>query len=267
MGGNAGSRTGPFGGFVESLDQCEKVSMGQQVVPQWAANGRRHVVYSGYCDGDCPVAESRCGYLRESSRAAVVEMVKAVPAKKRSILLKHLDAVSLTVEGRFQAALAPAAALVTAARGFVERALGSLPFLGVYLRRNEFARNHPDQAPSANGATTRLNYILKKRGLEQVFVATDARPEFREEFRSLVRVPLYYFAVDDGAPELHHPGKDEVVCLYALAKAQHFIGTAEAAFSRVVRDERARLGLASKSSEVFCSNITDDTAEKRCDEA
>jgi hypothetical protein len=266
--GKAGSRTGPFAGFVESLERCQEASGGQQVVPQFssAAKGRRHVVYSGYCDGDCPIADVRCGYLREASRAAVVEMVRAVPPKKRSVLLKHLDAVGLPYTGQFQAALVPAPGLATVARGFVERALGELPFLGVHLRRNEFVRQHPDKTPSASAAAARLNYLLKKKGLEQVFVATDALPDFREALRRLVRAPLYYFAPDDGAPELNHKGKEEVVCLYTLAKAKHFIGTAEASFSAVVRGERTRLGLTSKASEVFCSGLSDATAERRCNE-
>lgn len=195
-----------------------------------------------------------------------MELVRAVPTKKRSVLLKHLNVVGLPNTGKFQAALVPAAGLASAARGFVERALGELPFLGVHLRRNEFVRQHPDQTPSASAAAARLNYILKKKSLEQVFVATDALPDFREELRRLVRAPLYYFAPDDGAPELNHKGKDEVVCLYTLGKAKHFIGTAGSSFSAVVRGERTRLGLAAKASEVFCSGLTGDTAERRCNE-
>lgn len=266
--GKAGSRTGPFAGFVDSLERCQEASRGQQVVPQFGkgAKGRSHVVYSGYCDGDCPIAEMRCGFLREASRVAVVDMVRAVPSKTRSVLLKHLDAANLPFAGQFQAALSPAFPLMTVASNFVDRALGPLSFLGAHLRRNEFVRQYPENAPCASAAAARLNFVLKKRGLEQVFVATDARPDFREELRRLVRAPLYYFAPDDGAPDLQHQGKEEVVSLYVLAKAKHFIGTAESSFSAVVRAERTHLGLPSKTSEVFCSGITEYTAQRRCNE-
>merc|ERR1711953_1349474 len=97
----------------------------------------------------------------------------------------------------------------------------------------------------------RLNVLLKSYNLEQVFVYTDGRPSFRDELRSLVKAPLYYFDEDDGAPTMNHAGQTEVVCLQLLAEGRAFIGTQNSAFSTAVRRERAHLGVAKSMTEVF----------------
>eukprot|EP00439_Symbiodinium_sp_Y106_P073704 s721_g13.t4 len=119
--------------------------------------------------------------------------------------------------------------------------------------------------PSATAAASRINRLLKKRQLEQVFVAGDADEGFRADLRSGVKVALYFFSQDDGAelPELR--GQEELVELQLASQAEYFIGSAGSAFSAAVRRQRQRLGHPpSASDEVFCANLTAETSRKRC---
>eukprot|EP00439_Symbiodinium_sp_Y106_P072130 s721_g13.t1 len=256
---------GDFLGFTKDLQACE--SHGQQV-PQAGRKQRNSVVYSGYCDEDLAVKNLRCGVVRESSLKALVDLAENV--KGRSLLVKHLDALRLHhPEGglvmKFHHMLAPAPALVTSAKKFADVALGLLPYLGVHIRRNDFVVTHAVTTPSATAAASRINRLLKKRQLEQVFVAGDADEGFRADLRSGVKVALYFFSQDDGAelPELR--GQEELVELQLASQAEYFIGSAGSAFSAAVRRQRQRLGHPpSASDEVFCANLTAETSRKRC---
>lgn len=255
---------GDFLGFTKDMQACE--SHGQQV-PQ-AGRQRNAVVYSGYCDEDLAVKNLRCGVVRESSLKGLVDLAENV--KGRSLLIKHLDALRLhRPEGglvlKFHHMLAPAPALVTAAKKFADLVLGPLPYLGVHIRRNDFVVTHAVTTPSATAAASRINRLLKKRQLEQVFVAGDADEGFRADLRSGVKVALYFFSQDDGAelPELR--GQEELVELQLASQAEYFIGSAGSAFSAAVRRHRQRLGHPpSTSDEVFCANLTAETSRKRC---
>ncbi|CAE8653272.1 unnamed protein product [Polarella glacialis] len=249
---------GDFLGFAEQVQACE--ANGQQL-PQ-PGRKSKSVVYSGYCDSDIALAGYRCGVLRSgSSHEALVDLVVASAGERssgrrtaRSVLLKHLDGAGLhaphgSYSKKFHPALRPAGALRKAAAAFAEDALGRAPYLGVHLRRNEFVVMHPETTPDAVAAAARINWLLKELGLEQVFVATDALPGFREELRSRVKAALYFFAPDDGAILPDVKGQEELIVLQVAAKARHFIGSAGSAFSAAVRRERQHLGLPKASSE------------------
>ncbi|CAJ1397095.1 unnamed protein product [Effrenium voratum] len=126
------------------------------------------------------------------------------------------------------------------------------------------APQNRDTTPSAAAAAARINRLLKKRKLEQVFVASDAQEGFRVELRSLVKEALYFFSPDDGADKLDE-GPRQLAELLLLGEAEYFVGSTGSAFSGAVRRQRKHLGLQSKvSEEVFCPQLTAGDAARRC---
>ncbi|CAJ1459922.1 unnamed protein product [Effrenium voratum] len=133
---------GDFLGYTKDMKVCD--TQGQQLPQSGAAP--RSVVYAGYCDSDIQVRSFKCGVLRGGMKA-LLNLVESTGKRSSSILVKHLDALNLhSPEGpmsiKFHPALAPAKALRDAAKRFKEIALGSLPYLGIHLRRNEFLATH-----------------------------------------------------------------------------------------------------------------------------
>lgn len=256
---------GDFAGWDQKAEAC---SSGDQKMPQkWKrSRDQTSVVYGGYCDDDIAVSELRCGVLQSPSTKALVDMIGALPTNPRSVLVKHLDALPLPLPAPGQQpALQPARALEEAADAFATRSFGGLPYIAVHLRRNEFVRNHPETTPAAEAAAARINKLLKDKGVDQVFVATDGRRDFLSVLRKRVRVPVYTFMVDDGAQMPDHKGKEDVINLRLLAKAKYFVGSQASSFSALVRRERQRLGLSSKSSEEgFCRGLSESEAGVRC---
>lgn len=111
----------------------------------------------------------------------------------------------------------------------------------------------------------KLNFLVKEKALDQVFVATDARRDFRESLRRGVKAPLYFFSKDDGAAVPSHKGKEAVTVLRVLARARHFIGSSKSAFTKWARRERRRLGQPENSStEVFCDSLTLSVVDRSC---
>ena len=227
---------GDFLGFTKDMQMCD--ANGQQA-PE-AGSTRGSVVYAGYCDSDITVNSLKCGVLKGGFQV-LVDLVQSASKRSSSILLKHLDGLQLhKVEG-FAAglpALTPSRALQRSAELFRESsaALGSLPYLAVHLDTHDIA--HKDTAPSAAAAAARINRVLKKKKLEQVFVAGSLREGFQTELRSLVKEALY-FSQDDGADRLQHRGEEELVELQLCSKAEYFIGSGgSSAFSAAVRRQR-----------------------------
>jgi len=260
--------SGDFGGWQRKLDAC---AVDGQVVPQHSHRNSRVVVdYSGYCDGDVVSSGGlRCGWFRRLTRRAVKDMFAALPTKAGSVLLKHLDALPFPVSGakvqQLHFALRPTATLELIADTFISDAFGGLPYLAVHLRRNEHVLDHPASVPSVEAAVARLNFLVKEKALDQVFVATDARRGFRESLRRGVKAPLYYFSKDDGAAVPSHKGKEAVTVLRVLARARHFIGSSKSAFTKWARRERRRLGQPEDSStEVFCDSLTLSVVDRSC---
>lgn len=48
------------------------------------------------------------------------------------------------------------------------------PYLAVHLRRKDFIWGHREDVPSLEGAVKKIRSLMKKHGLDRVFVATDA---------------------------------------------------------------------------------------------
>lgn len=266
--GQAKSGRGEFAGWEPELSACEAAN---QQIPDEGKVGKDSMVYSGYCKGDIVAPEVMCGILRQASTRAVVDMLSVGKSSWRSILLKNLDAVGLhsplsSAAKSFHPALRPALPLQQSASFFVKKALGdNVPYLAAHLRRSEFARHHRATTPSVESAAARLNFLLNELKLDQVFIATDARPSFREALRTRVKAPLYYFAPDDGAEVPEHKGKEELIVLQVLAHARHFVGSTASAFSAAVQRERSHRGEPAHSSEeVFCSNLTASDPGRMC---
>eukprot|EP00929_Paragymnodinium_shiwhaense_P100194 TRINITY_DN62343_c0_g1_i1.p1 TRINITY_DN62343_c0_g1~~TRINITY_DN62343_c0_g1_i1.p1 ORF type:complete len:643 (-),score=101.18 TRINITY_DN62343_c0_g1_i1:48-1976(-) len=282
--GSGSGGNGLFSGWARALEECEQGSSGQQQLPQILpksgrsynekyGGGKRggHVVYSGYCDGDILASEVRCGHLQRVSRDAIIDMLGSLRTEP-AVLLKNLDGIGLdglvNMEEsavRFKGALKPAKQLQEVVKRFSRRTLGSNRYVSVHLRRNDFEKHYPEYTPSARAAANRINQVLKKQKLDQVFVATDARLVYQDELRRLVKAPLYYLTPEDGAPQLDYKGQEEVLNMQILANGATFIGTSECVFSAAVRREREHvLGLRQKDSEAFCANLSETAEPKRC---
>lgn len=257
--------SGDFLGFTKDMQVCN--GNGQQA-PE-AGNTRGSVVYAGYCASDITVSSLKCGVLKSGFKA-MVDLLDSAGKRSNRILVKHLDALQLHKLGDVGLlklpALAVSPALQQSAQRFRESpvALGSLPYLAVYLNTHDIAQK--DVAPSAAAAAARINRVLKKKKLEQVFVAGVLREGYQRELRLLVKEALY-FSQDDGADRLHHRGSEELVELLLCSKAEYFIGSGNSVFSAAVRRQRQHAGLAQKTSEeVFCSSLQVGDASKRCTE-
>merc|ERR1712216_730626 len=138
------------------------------------------------------------------------------------------------------------------------------PYLGVHIRRNNFVAERPAVTPTVDAAAARLNSILKSTGLEQVFVATDARQSFRDELRQKVKFPLYYFSPDDGAQVPAHSGQETIMLMRILSKAKHFIGTRTSKFTTATIRERRRLKIREDFDELFCDWLGKGNSSVRC---
>jgi len=251
--------------WTQQLQDCADADARVKVPQMYNIDGKkkRSIVYGGYCDADLQVVDAQCAILRKRSKQSVVKMVESLKSTQ-PVLIKHIDAIDLHFKCNQQPRLRPQSGLLKIAQRFIKKNFGSMPYLAVHLRRNEFVRKHPTLTPEVTAAAARINRMLKQYRLEQVFVATDARPAYQDELRRLVKAPLYYFAPDDGAPDLQHKGKEEVVVAQILAKAQQFIGTSSCPFSAAVACERDHLGMLHKTSQVFCASLNSSASEREC---
>ncbi|CAK0808900.1 unnamed protein product [Prorocentrum cordatum] len=94
---------------------------------------------------------------------------------------------------------------------------------------------------------------LEETGLGQVFVATDAPEDLREELRAEVRGAVHFYADPGAGPALDHPGKQAAAEIWIAARAEFFIGTQESRFTMAIQLERGFLGKRSATSErEFC---------------
>lgn len=59
------------------------------------------------------------------------------------------------------------------------------PYLGVHLRRKDFIWGHREDVPSLIGAVKKIQSLMKKHKLQQVFVATDADEEGTDKTNSI----------------------------------------------------------------------------------
>ena len=55
-------------------------------------------------------------------------------------------------------------------------------FACVHLRRGDYARGRGSRAPSIAGAADQVSKVMASRGLEVVFIATDADPQEWQDF-------------------------------------------------------------------------------------
>ena len=63
-----------------------------------------------------------------------------------------------------------------------KRAVKGGKFACVHLRRGDYARGRGSRAPSIAGAADQVSKVMASRGLEVVFIATDADPQEWQDF-------------------------------------------------------------------------------------
>lgn len=112
-------------------------------------------------------------------------------------------------------------------------------FACVHLRRGDYARGRGSRAPTIKGAAEQVGQALTSRGLETLFVATDADLQEWQRFKKgLQKFKVVRF--DPSKDELKNFGDggvaiiDQAVCRHA----QYFIGTKDSTFTFRIQEER-----------------------------
>jgi len=128
------------------------------------------------------------------------------------------------------------------------------PFACVHLRRKDFAESRTDQIPSLKGAADQLKRKLEARGLNKLFVATDAPDsEFRELKTALEEMSgntpsVYRFRPSpESKADLLDGGVavvDQIVCSHA----SYFVGSHESTFTFRIQEEREIMGFEPEST-------------------
>ncbi|XP_072379841.1 GDP-fucose protein O-fucosyltransferase 2-like [Diabrotica undecimpunctata] len=130
------------------------------------------------------------------------------------------------------------------------------PYVGIHLRRRDFVRSRPTEAPSLEKAADQIKKVLNNLDLKTVFVATDGT---QEEFNDLASFLQGYNVVKYRAPsKIEKKYKDgglaiidQIICSYA----RYFIGTHESTFSFRIQEEREILGFPVDTTyNVFCTS-------------
>ncbi|XP_072375969.1 GDP-fucose protein O-fucosyltransferase 2-like, partial [Diabrotica undecimpunctata] len=130
------------------------------------------------------------------------------------------------------------------------------PYVGIHLRRRDFVRSRPTEAPSLEKAADQIKKVLNNLDLKTVFVATDGT---QEEFNDLASFLQGYNVVKYRAPsKIEKKYKDgglaiidQIICSYA----RYFIGTHESTFSFRIQEEREILGFpVGTTYNVFCTS-------------
>jgi hypothetical protein len=126
---------------------------------------------------------------------------------------------------------------------FVDARLAGRPYLSVHLRRGDFesAGRNP---PLLEEVAEQVQRLRAARGLEEVFLATDASAEELETLRRQLDFVLYRPRGDEEWLD----GEVAIVEQLIAAGGTVFIGTATSTFSGVIREEREIRGLSADST-------------------
>ncbi|XP_028847353.1 GDP-fucose protein O-fucosyltransferase 2 [Denticeps clupeoides] len=128
------------------------------------------------------------------------------------------------------------------------------PYLGVHLRRKDFIWGHRDDVPSLKGAVKKIQSLMKKHKLEQVFVATDADDEELGQLK-LMLPEMVRFEPTWEDLELLKDGGVAIIDQWICAHARYFFGTSVSTFSFRIHEEREILGFDPKTTyNRFCGD-------------
>lgn len=250
---------GEFAGWIDGFQVLEKC--GKRKLPQHEVNettGRLNLVYAGQCDGGIDIGDFRCGSLKTPFPRGAVDMLATIPNNVTSVLLKEYDFLIAPDSGELDKLGLRESMLFSEqirAHGeeFIRSVLGGRPYISAHCRRTDFVRVRAKTTADPGELAKKLNVELERSGIDQVFVATDAPDDLREDLRALVNGKVHFF--DKFAPgvSLEHPGKLAAVEMWIAARAEFFVGTRESRFTAHIQLERGFLGKPRGSSEQeFC---------------
>ncbi|XP_060536544.1 GDP-fucose protein O-fucosyltransferase 2 [Cylas formicarius] len=132
------------------------------------------------------------------------------------------------------------------------------PYIGVHLRRRDFARSRPEEVPSIENVADQISALLQKLQLEKVFIATDATKLEYDGLRSKLeqKYEVYRYEPTDVIKEKFNEGGvaiiDQIICSYS----RYFLGTKDSTFSYRIQEEREILGFPTdRTFNVLCKNM------------
>eukprot|EP00930_Biecheleria_cincta_P078879 TRINITY_DN6649_c0_g1_i1.p1 TRINITY_DN6649_c0_g1~~TRINITY_DN6649_c0_g1_i1.p1 ORF type:complete len:1177 (+),score=253.25 TRINITY_DN6649_c0_g1_i1:160-3690(+) len=251
---------GKFVGFAQSLGDCN-TKYAKPLEFQKLPSGELQVVYAGHCDGGIAAKELRCAALDGPWPEGVANMVSSLDSNVRSVLLKNYDYLLAPDTEQLddlglRESMYFAKELRQSADQFISTALKGEKYLAAHCRRTDFLRAREKTTPDVSNIADKLNEVMAKEGLNQVFIATDAPDELRAELQQQVKGSVVFYDAKHGATQFDHKGKQAIVETWIAARADFFIGTIESRFTMSIQLERSFLGKAHKTSEQeFCKNF------------
>jgi len=112
-------------------------------------------------------------------------------------------------------------------------------FACVHLRRGDYARGRGLRAPSIAGAADQVSKAMASRGLETVFVATDANAQEWQDFeRGLKHLKVVRFVPTKAELKKFGDGGVAIIDQAVCRQARYFIGTKDSTFSFRIQEER-----------------------------
>ncbi|KAJ8925279.1 hypothetical protein NQ315_009107 [Exocentrus adspersus] len=130
------------------------------------------------------------------------------------------------------------------------------PYLAVHLRRRDFIKSRPNEAPSLTIIAHQITKSLNRLSLNTVFIATDGtKEEFETLSKKLSKYTVVKYIPTKYVNERFGEGGvaiiDQIICSHAM----HFIGTRESTFSFRIQEEREILGFPTEATfNAFCKN-------------
>lgn len=257
---------GEFAGWIEgfeALGTCGKRKLPQHEVNETSA--LLNVVYAGQCDGGLDVGEFRCASLKTPFPRCAVDMLATIPDGVRSVLLKEYDFLLAPDSGELdklglRESMLFSEQIRAHGEDFIRSVLGSRPYISAHCRRTDFVRVRARTTAEPGELAKKLNSELERSGHRQVFIATDAPGDLREELRAQVNGEVHFFDKFAPSVSLEHPGKLAAVEMWVAARADFFIGTKESRFTAHIQLERGLLGKPRQSSEEEFCKVFDPAA-------
>jgi len=143
---------------------------------------------------------------------------------------------------------------------FITSKFGAKPYIAAHCRRTDFLRVRTKTVPTADTIADQLNDLLKETGYDQVFIATDAPNDLRDDLQKQVKGTVFFYDTSSGGQSFDLPGKQAAVEMWIAARADNFIGSIESRFTMWIQLERHFLGKPKETSErELCKD-----SEKKC---
>lgn len=126
-------------------------------------------------------------------------------------------------------------------------ALGG-PYLGLHMRRGDFAYAHQETIPTIKEISVEVNKILEKYKLNLIYLSTDADEGEDRELQSLVKAKIKRFPRTKEIVQTFKDGGVAIIDQWIVAHARYFIGTCESTFSFRIHEERDILGFNAETT-------------------